>query len=218
VRIGTWNLGGRWGGGHRRLMLDADCQVWLLTGVPETFDLVGTLAPSAEMPVHGERRLWAAVWSPDPLTALASPHRAAALARQGDLLLCSCVLPWRGAAHIWPDAGDTTAERTIAALDRLRTGIETPDHRLVWGGDWNHGMDGPETSGSLESRAAIRGTAEWLGLKIPTADLPHHHDGLLSIDHIAVPWWWEIREARRIPALAGGRRLSDHDAYVVETV
>jgi hypothetical protein len=197
-------------------MLDAACEVWLLTEVPDAFDLVGTLASSHEMPVEGTPRAWAAVWSQGPLRAVPSPHPAAALAHLDDLLLCSCVLPWRGAGAHWPGPGETLTERTAAALEVLRPAIERPEHRAVWGGDWNHAMDGAETSGSLEGRQAIRATAEWLGLTVATAALPHQIEGLLTIDHVAVPWWWRVRSAERIPARAGGRRLSDHDAYVVE--
>ena len=35
VRIGTWNLAGRWSDEHRTLILTADCDVWLLTEVSE---------------------------------------------------------------------------------------------------------------------------------------------------------------------------------------
>ena len=50
---------------------------------------------------------------------------------------------------------------------------------------------------------------------VPTAELPHAIDGLRSIDHIAVPRAWSST-ASRIRAELDGRRLPDHDAYVVE--
>jgi len=51
---------------------------------------------------------------------------------------------------------------------------------------------------------------------VPTADLPHRIDGLLSIDHIAVPAEMPLATASRVVASVAGRRLSDHDAYVTE--
>ena len=47
---------------------------------------------------------------------------------------------------------------------------------------------------------------------MPTADLPHRLDGLLSIDHVGVPRPWSVLAAERVDA----RGLSDHDCYVVD--
>jgi hypothetical protein len=49
---------------------------------------------------------------------------------------------------------------------------------------------------------------------VPTAELGAHR-GELSIDHIAVPKEWVVVSADQIPAESAGKRLSDHDAYVV---
>jgi Mg/Co/Ni transporter MgtE len=56
-----------------------------------------------------------------------------------------------------------------------------------------------------------------LGLQTPTARLPNSIAGIFSTDHIAVPEGWEVQDARRLIAESGGRRLTDNDAYVVET-
>ena len=69
----------------------------------------------------------------------------------------------------------------------------------------------------MGGRQAVLDAVEQLGLVVPTTDLPHHIDGLLSIDHVAVPASWSAAAAR-ISADNGDRRLSDHDAYVVEVV
>ena len=85
---------------------------------------------------------------------------------------------------------------------------------LVWGGDWNHALTGKEHAGSAGGRAAITGALDELGLVVPTAELPHRIDGLLSIDHIAVSQEF-AGEPTRVVAAKGAKRLSDHDAYVV---
>ena len=41
MRIGTWNLDGRWSPRHQHLLEDAECDVWLLTEVPTSFSLPG---------------------------------------------------------------------------------------------------------------------------------------------------------------------------------
>ena len=87
---------------------------------------------------------------------------------------------------------------------------------VIWGGDWNHALDGREYAGSTAGRAAILELVASRGLKVVTAAEPHATDGLLSIDHIAVPASWGVESSRRVIAVAGGRRLSDHDAYVAE--
>jgi hypothetical protein len=77
-------------------------------------------------------------------------------------------------------------------------------------------VTGPERAGSLAARRAILGVVAGLGLAVATADQPHAIPGLRSIDHIAVPRAWSVASCGRIVAEAGGVRLSDHDAYVVE--
>ena len=41
MRIGTWNLAGRWKPEHQRFLAEVDCDVWLLTEVHERVALKG---------------------------------------------------------------------------------------------------------------------------------------------------------------------------------
>ncbi len=215
MRIGTWNLAGRWSLHHRGLLEDAECDVWLLSEVPAAFELPGGTLVSSE-PMNGTKETsWAAIWSTTPPAPLPSPHPAAALAQLGDLRVCSCVLPWRGARAYWPDEGANTAAITIASLGHIEPSLTAAGCPVVWGGDWNHAMTGREYAGSIEGRSAIGALVTTLGLTVTTADAPHRIEGLLSIDHIAVPATWVSGPCRRVVAEAEGRRLSDHDAYVV---
>ena len=86
---------------------------------------------------------------------------------------------------------------------------------MVWGGDWNPALRGSEYAGSRAGRVHIEHAVRRLDLQVPTELLPHRIDGLLSIDHIAVPTSAIVRSAERVAAAVGDRRLSDHDAYVV---
>ena len=52
---------------------------------------------------------------------------------------------------------------------------------------------------------------------MPTASSSHQIEDLLSIDHIAVPKSWLVTATRRHRAFVGETRISDHDAYLVET-
>ena len=65
-------------------------------------------------------------------------------------------------------------------------------------------------------RREIARAVEELRLVVPTAELPHPIEGLLSIDHVAVPEGTSAT-ARQVEATYEGSRLSDHDAYVVDT-
>jgi hypothetical protein len=41
MRIGTWNLDGRWSDEHAKFLQRQDCNVWLLTEVRTDLDLLG---------------------------------------------------------------------------------------------------------------------------------------------------------------------------------
>ncbi|NYE35632.1 hypothetical protein F4692_000736 [Nocardioides cavernae] len=214
MRIGTWNLAGRWTDGHRSLLLDADCDVWLLTEVHTGTSLPGYALHRTQAwcaPGHH----WAAIASRLPMASIPDPHPASAAAQIGATTYVSSVLPWRAArtGPVW--AGDGHANKTRQAVDALVLRLR-PAARLVWGGDWNHALSGREVAGSKAGRASLLEAIPTLGLDVPTADLPHAADGLLSIDHVAVPAG-RGSDAHRVAAEADGKRLSDHDAYVVET-
>ena len=84
------------------------------------------------------------------------------------------------------------------------------------GGDWNHSLEGSETAGSHDGRAMILAALEELDLWAPTAPLHHRLSGVKSIDHVAVSRHSSNPKAMRLPAFRDGKKLSDHDAYVVD--
>ena len=90
-----------------------------------------------------------------------------------------------------------------------------PSAPVVWGGDWNHELSGRISAGSKIGREAILRVVEERGLQVPTVVLGSEH-GFGSVNHIAVPDDWKVLSAERHVASSGGKRLSDHDAYVVE--
>jgi hypothetical protein len=77
-------------------------------------------------------------------------------------------------------------------------------------------MSGPEWSGSQDGRRCILDAVNSLALQIPTASACHQIDGLLSIDHIAIPIAWHVFDLEHHPASTDGARISDHDAYVID--
>jgi hypothetical protein len=213
VRIGTWNLAGRWSDDHAALLGEAACDVWLLTEVSHRVTLDGHRLHASRTPMTAHRH-WAAVASRRPMSPLPDPHPASAAVRIGAMTYISSVLPWKACGSAEPWIGENHAARTENTINELVSHLgET--RQLVWGGDWNHALSGPEYAGSQGGRGAVLGLLDTFELTVPTATLPHAIDDLLSIDHIAVPLG-QHATASRVVAERGGRRLSDHDAYVVE--
>jgi len=213
MRIGTWNLAGRWTGEHQDLLLSQACETWLLTEVSERLELPGYCA-HATSALMAPRRHWAAVLSVGDLQATSDPHPATAAADIGGMAFVSSILPWRSAGrpNLW--GGHTHAEKMAATLRQLEKSLT--GRSVVWGGDWNQALVDAEYTGTKAGRRDLLATLASLGLFVPTAGLPHRISELRSIDHIAVPADAAVVSSQRVVAESFGRRLSDHEMYVVE--
>jgi hypothetical protein len=209
VRIGTWNLEGKWSPDHLALMDREDCDVWLLTEV-HVDALISGMQVHRTAELMGPRKTWAAIFSTADVDPQPDPHRATALVHIDGHRFMSSVLPWRTCGPSWP--GSTLAEKQRAALDALRVHL---DETTIWGGDWNQALEGSEYVGSIDGRDQILELIETSCLSVPTRSLTSASPGHRSIDHIAVPIEWEVNGAYRVPAQVDGNRLSDHDAYVI---
>jgi len=213
MRIGTWNLAGRWTDEHASLITDLGCDVWLLTEVSERLSVDGydLHLSTGEM---AQRRRWAAVLSRTTLAPAGDPHPASAMAQVDGLTFCSSILPWRSCGNSFPWVGERHTDKTQATLDALDRNL--PRSALVWGGDWNHALSGSEYVGSIGGRAHLTAFLTGRDMRVPTAELPHHIEPLLSIDHIAHTGDLTSRDATRFSSKSpDGRRLSDHDGYVL---
>lgn len=187
--------------------------MWLLTEVREDTILPGFHAHLTSASMRRRTR-WAGVFSRTPLEPWPDPHPASAAARTAGLGVVSSVLPWRSCGSD-PWGEGSVGEKTTRALAVLAGSL--PDGPLVWGGDWNHALAGPERAGSGTGRAAIREALDRWHLAPATTHLPHALPGLSSIDHIALADHVGVTRAARVVAQdSRGRRLSDHDLYTVE--
>ena len=193
--------------------MDQSCDVWLLTELSDFFTLkdynlhrtAGLMAP---------RRRWAAVASRNCLNPLPDPHPASAMAKVGTLMFCSSILPWRTCGSRAPWVGSSHGDKTEACVNKLLEAFPLPN--LVWGGDWNNSLSGQNLSGSIGGLAYINRAVERLRLQVPTKALPHHLEGLRSIDHLALADRIPLSAMGRVEASVGGTRLSDHDLYWIE--
>lgn len=156
------------------------------------------------------KKTWAAIFSNVEPDGQPHPHHATALAYIDGIAFLSSVLPWRSCGASW--AGSTLAEKQASTLAALRGAI---NETTVWGGDWNQDLEGPEHVGKTAGRRQIDELIRDARLSMPTRSLGSTAPGHRSIDHVAVPIAWDVLSAHRVPAEAGGRRLSDHDAFVV---
>ena len=218
MRIGTWNVEGRCGGEQSAIIESQSCDVWLLTEVSHRLVLPAgyhSTVGSADMPRLNQRpfKRWAAVASRLPMAELPAPHPASAGAVIEGVTFVSSVLPWSSSGGDPPWDGANQAARmanTLTALPPFLAG----QPELVWGGDWNQALSGREYADSIAGRESLLALINELGLEVPTAGLPHRITPLLAIDHIALRGG--ALRSQRIVAAKGGRRLSDHDMYVVE--
>ena len=208
LRIGTWNLEGRCDPRQRDFLEALGCDVLLLTEVPEALDLSSWAVHLSEAEIRQGVRYAAVVGR--TLVPQPSPHPASAVAEHRGWRCCSSVLPWRTSGGAFPWSGDSQAERTLAACRAIAGGCLD-----VWGGDWNHAMEGRDWAGSKGGRAAISNALARLGLQVVTEGLPAAGDTQGSVDHIAVLQRAIVESVAHVVAEDGRGRLSDHDAYVV---
>lgn len=214
LRIGTWNMEGRWSDEHRHLLAWQQCDVWLLTEVSEKSKFPGyVIHPSRESISKGVR--WASIAVADKYEPAihSDPHPASCMVTWSGVTFISSVLPWNSSGASWRWPGKGTAERTGFALQELTKSLAKD---TVWGGDWNNALEGPYTGSSKGARALILREARHHDLQVPTKVLPHRLAGLRSIDHIPVPGSWTAESLRRVPGLVDDSPLSDHDIYVVD--
>lgn len=209
VRIGTWNLDSRGHAGMSEVLAGLDADVLLLTETPASLNIPGyNITFSADVMARGQS--YAAVAARRPLTPVLAPHGASAAARAGSCLYVSTVLPW-GRASGPPWRGASFPARTSAALDDLEPFLRTAGE-VVWGGDWNHTLEGALSGSTRIGRQRLENLTRDLGLHVPTRHLPRGRYEMSSIDHVAVAD--PAAQALHVPV---ARRLSDRDAYVVVT-
>ena len=166
TRMGTWNLAGRWTDSHHEFLLGLECDVLLLTEVSERLRLDGYAVHMSEQSM-ADRRRWAAVLSRTELTPRPDPHPASAVATIAGTTYCSSILPWRSCGDRSPWIGARHVDKTEHAVKELLANLPRQD--LVWGGDWNHSLEGGEYAGSHGGRQHLLRALEELDLAVPTA-------------------------------------------------
>ena len=212
MRVATWNLDRAPRPGAVELLANVRADVLLLSEPPN--DLEGySLTPPGTRMTRGQ--LYAAAASRlatvGPLEPVPPPHPATAAAVVEGTTFVSTVLPWSSAGgNDW--SGSTFTERTLLALVDPEPFLRAQP-RLVWGGDWNLTLEGGLRGQTHAGRAQLEQLLQQLGLRAPMRNQPRGVYDMRSIDHVAVPG--RVVDVEHHIAEAVGRRLSDHDLYVV---
>jgi endonuclease/exonuclease/phosphatase family metal-dependent hydrolase len=100
--------------------------------------------------------------------------------------------------------------------DMLRIRDAHPDMQLLWAGDFNQSLEGPNATGSRVGRTLVEACLTRLGMHAWNRNAPHAVDGLSAIDIICGPQDLSVREVLRIDPIQGGKHLSDHAGYVID--
>ena len=102
-------------------------------------------------------------------------------------------------------------ERPITASQ-----LRFPQRIVIWAGDFNQSLSGPNLTGSTLGRRQLRAGLARLNLTAWNGGAPHAKAGMSAIDLICGPELSRAPRMELIPTHDEGRRLSDHVGYVVE--
>lgn len=189
-----------------------------------------TVASPVKRVGNGELEPWIAIAgsSVTPLGRETIPFEGLAVAALAELdgiptIVYGSVLPWRQIARQAPElapdesyaeAFERILDEQVADLMRLRS--RYPGHMLVWAGDFNQSLSGPNLTGSRAGREGVSSALERLDLVPWNANSPHSKSGMCTIDLICGPSLGRAPHTELIPTHMDGRRLSDHLGYLVE--
>lgn len=229
MRIATWNLqrGGsaRVLDGQRKVLEELDADVVVLTEPSNAYSHGPVVSP----PIRSGDQCWVAIVGAEVRRAdieiPAERMAAAAMApHQGrELAVYGSVLPWSSfrlqAPELARDGEDATAaflrllEEQAGDIRELMRRTGSP---VVWAGDFNQSLQGPNSGGADRRRVALASMLDELGLRAWNAAAQHYHLSACAIDLICGPRDMEpVAQGRIAPAL-GGVELSDHAGYWVD--
>ncbi len=237
MRILTWNLDhGRFKQDvielQQRLIESYAADVVVLTEVPQELSVPGpghVLSPVERAAKHGAEA-WIRISGPaiapvEPSLPFGRLAAAALVTCEGeDLAVYGSVLPWKSAisqTDYLAEPGDTPQAlflrvlgEQVADLRRLRS--EHPDRTLIWAGDFNQPLSGPNGGFDNAQREALRSALQDLKLVAWNEHLGHFLEGAHAIDLICGPHDRMATRVERIAPVVDGQPLSDHPAYLVD--
>jgi len=138
-------------------------------------------------------------------------------------LVYGSVLPWANAIHQAPylarqgESADALFARMLRAQvdDMIKLRQRWPGHTLIWAGDFNQTLSGPNYGGSNKGRQLLAAALLELDLVAWNHESAHAKPTMHALDLICGPQGREPQVERFEPEL-DGQVLSDHAGYVVE--
>jgi hypothetical protein len=141
----------------------------------------------------------------------------------GGFVIYGSVLPWASFRRHAPELardGESSFESfvllgdQVGDIEELRR--EYPEHRVIWAGDFNQHVHGPDGGGSRAKRQALVAALVRLGFVAWNGAAAHAHPSMHAIDLICGPKELVVREQGRIDPTRDGVRMTDHAGYWVE--
>lgn len=233
VRVGTWNLEG---GGRSRTVARAQqerlrhivAEVMVYTEPPPSMSVptAGRVSSPCERDIAGGSASWIAVCGAgvEPVGAPLPFSRMAAVGRvrtsAGSVIVYGSVLPWRSVARQAPEMvlpGEGYADAFVRMVAEQCADVRAllqqfPLDLVVWAGDFNQSLDGPNHGGSERGRAQLAGALGDLGFVAWNRASRHADVGMCAIDLVCGPCGRGVGSVEVIDP--GG--LSDHAGYIVE--
>lgn len=211
-------------------MHDLRADVTVLTEPPASYTNGGGVVTSPPFR-HGSRghEAWIAIVGPsvEPLQ-LGIPFERLAVAARANVggrtvIVYGAVLPWRAvtshAPYLVRDGENSLAvfkrvlSEQAADIARLRSSYGDP---VIWAGDFNQSVTGPNLTGSAEGRAALTKTLAELGYSAWNGASAHAVANLCSVDLVCGPSDLKPVRQGRIDPASGGVAMSDHAGYWIE--
>ncbi len=233
MRIATWNLerGGRTRAAREAqeaTLRELEADVAVLTEPPPTFVAgPGVVTSPALRPGPNGPEAWVAIVGatvePAPLDA---PYErlgvAARVTPGGSLVVYGGVLPWLSIRSHAPELvmeGETFPDafaRVLAAQRNDLLALRSLGASVVWAGDFNQSLRGPNWGGSTAGRDGLRSSLAELGMVAWNADASHAREGMCAIDLICGPADLMVLAQGRIDPVREDVRMSDHAGYWVD--
>lgn len=139
------------------------------------------------------------------------------------VIVYGAVLPWLSVKHHAPYVA-RTGENALEVFERLLAEQAADvaelrrrhDAPVIWAGDFNQSLLGPNLAGSAVRRTALAKTLAELGLTAWNEAAAHAQPGMCTIDLICGPKECTLRRHGRIDPVSRGVVMSDHAGYWVE--
>jgi endonuclease/exonuclease/phosphatase family metal-dependent hydrolase len=236
MKLATWNLerGGRTQGareGQEELLAALGADVVVLTEPPssnKTATGVVTSPPDRKDGTAGPEAWVAIVGSSVEPVDFDVPYKRTAVAARvsvGGLtvIVYGTVLPWLAvtshAPELVEEGEDSFAvfKRVLAEqakdIEDLRTKYGSP---VIWAGDFNQTVSGPNWGGSNERRDLLLDTLKHLDMVAWNGKADHAMSGMCAVDLICGPKECVLLSQGRIDPVRGNLTMSDHAGYWVE--